>query len=358
MKERTLSIQPPFGGTLLLTMLILISLLACGEMLTRTRLFKSYFIAASRGSPHFQFELQLGRLESIIAQEGPIDCIFLGNSMVWLGFDPLVFSQAFQEKTGKELSCYNFGVDGLPVSGASAIKQYLIQKYQPKLLIYGTDARDFAVPREDRDATVILDIPWMQYHLGKFTLQGWLYENSHIYRYLETFGYLLRMEKQYLFIKNPGQYTSEDFGFRVDSRISDIVSTSPVQHLDLGPVRYYYQLLSDYKMLPENMSSLEEILNINHELTSLLVVVMPVPETYMDFFSTKPQNYQLFIEQVRDTSEKYGSSFWLPPDNIIPQDGWADYTHLNTRGAAAFSAWLGGQVGEAVNEGSVFALSR
>jgi hypothetical protein len=356
-EERTLRLTPPFGRTLYLTFLLLLILIGAGETLTRTHFFKTHFISSSRGSPHFQFEQQLGRLEALAEIDGSIDCIFLGNSMVWEGFDPLTFSHAYQEIAGDELRCFNFGVDGLPVTAASELAGYFMKVYQPRLLIYGIDARDFAVSRGERDATAILDTPWMQYQLGKFSLVGWLYENSYFYRYAETLGYLMHMDKTYLFIKEPGRLTRDDLGFHGDDRVGSYVTTSPAMHTDMAPVRYYYKMLSDFQMLPENISSFEEILNNDSDKSLVIVVVMPVPETYFDFFSSNSMGYQIFLDYLSESTERYGDILWLPP-NTIPLDGWVDYTHLNTRGAAAFSRWLGQQLGESVLTGQVSFFSR
>ena len=45
---------------------------------------------------------------------------FLGNSMVWRGFDPQAFAQAYQAQRGQALRCFNFGVDAMPAAGAGA----------------------------------------------------------------------------------------------------------------------------------------------------------------------------------------------------------------------------------------------
>jgi hypothetical protein len=358
MEERTLRLKPPFGNTILLTLLLLFFLVGAGETLTRTHFFKTHFISVSRGSPHYQFELQLGRLERMAAIEGSVDCIFLGNSMVGNGFDPIAFSRAYSDETGLELRCFNFGVDALPVTGASGLAQYFMKEYQPKLLIYGADARDFAVGREDWDAKVVLDIPWMNYQLGTFSIQGWLYEYSHFYRYARTIGYLLMLDKQYLFIKEPDRMTGEDLGFYAKDTVGSYVSTSPALHMEMAPVRYYFEMLSDYQILPENTSSLEDFLNNGKEGLAVAVVIMPVPETYHEFFSINPHGYRVFLDHLQTTTSRFGSTIYIPSPNIISEDGWADYTHLNTRGAAAFSRWLGQQLGESVLTGQVSILSR
>jgi hypothetical protein len=39
--------------------------------------------------------------------------------------------------------------------------------------------------------------------------------------------------------------------------------------------------------------------------------------------------------------------------DLIPDDGWADYSHLNSKGAVIFSKWLGKQLGKAVMDGQI-----
>ena len=39
--------------------------------------------------------------------------------------------------------------------------------------------------------------------------------------------------------------------------------------------------------------------------------------------------------------------------NMIPDDGWVDYSHLNTKGAKIFSEWLAHRVGQALEQSEI-----
>jgi hypothetical protein len=81
---------------------------------------------------------------------------------------------------------------------------------------------------------------------------------------------------------------------------------------------------------------------------------MPVPDTYYYFFGNGKDDYQRFIDQVNHLAEANEVQFWqTSPLQLIPDDGWVDYTHMNTTGARAFSQWLGQRVGERVNQGTI-----
>jgi hypothetical protein len=351
--------NPSYILTLSLTLLIFFLLLGVGELLARTTFFRSHFIPISRGTTHQQFEFQLGRLEMITALSGPVDCLLLGNSMVWRGFDPLVSGSAFQEQTGRDLRCFNFGVDALPVSTASVLAEYLIREYRPKLLIYGTDARDFSVARNDKDTTVLLDSPWIRYQMGEFNLLGWLYEKSYLYRYLETLANLLRLEKQWLFVNSPEALNSDSYGFTGDTDVGTFVSTPPHQNVHMGPVRYLFEMLSDYRMLPENLEAFDKLISSGTETTSIALVVLPVPDMYMEFFTRKDQDYQMYLDKIRRSAELAHVTVWETPTyNVIPPDGWVDYSHLNIKGAHAFSRWLGERLAEAAITGQLAGLDQ
>jgi hypothetical protein len=329
-------------------------LFAGSEVVARSQIFKAHVIASDRGSAHDQFELQLGRLETIVAIEGGVDCIFLGNSMVWRGFDPEVFASAYSDQTGHSMRCFNFGVDGMPASSAGALASILIQDYRPQLLIYGTDARDYAVTAETRDAAVLLDTPWLRYRRGQFSPGGWLYEHIHFSRYRQSLGHLLRLEKTYLFVSSPRALNKDSYGFTADESVGSYVSSSPREHVDLRTVRYYFSVLSDYRILPENVRGLQEVASYNSPDTEVVIVEMPVPETYMDFFGNGEGDYQQFLSQVQTIAAAHDVPFQQTSAlQLIPLDGWVDYSHLNTKGAGIFSRWLGEQLGTMTDRGLI-----
>jgi hypothetical protein len=103
-------------------------------------------------------------------------------------------------------------------------------------------------------------------------------------------------------------------------------------------------------MRPENLAALKQLIQLQNDQLQVLVVEMPVPPTYMYFFGQGQQDYQRFINQLDMTTTAHATAFWPTTSlSLIPEQGWVDYSHLNTNGAAVSSDWLGQQVGAAVN---------
>ena len=329
------------------TIVLLVLLVGASELLVRTKFFRSHIIATDWGSAHNQFETQLGRLQTVVANTGSIDCIFMGSSMVWHAFDPGEFSRVYNEETGREMKCFNFGVDGGVAATAGVLAPILVQDYQPRYLIFGTDARDYAVRFDATDVTVQLDTSWVRYRQGDITLRGWLYEHAHFSRAWESLGHLVRFQKTHLAVRGASTLDSSHYGFRPLDAVADYVMMSPLEHLDMPPVRYYHDLLSSYRIVPENVRGLKAIVALQDEKTKVIIVEMPVPETYLDFFGQGEEDYQLFISTVQGVANAHDVPFWLTrPLQMIPADGWMDYTHLNTKGARLFSRWLAENMAE------------
>jgi len=328
--------------------------LVLGEALVRVPAFQAHVVANKKGGRHRQFELQLGRLETAVARDGPIDCIILGNSMVWYGFDPQAFAQAYQRQTGREIRCFNLGVDGLPAVGAGALAPILAADYKPSLLIYGTSARDYVVSQESYYARSLLEMAWLQYRLGQFSIRGWFYDHSRLYQYSETLGHLIRFEKRYLLLIEPTASFNNRYGFYGNNRETKSVDRTPDPQSPEREVQGLFEQLSDYRMLPENLTGLEQVMAQNSRGTQVLIVEMPVPPTYLHFFGNGKQDYQRFIDQVDTVVASRAIRFWPTTQLLlIPDDGWTDYSHLNVRGGQVFSRWLGEKVGSAVVQGKL-----
>jgi hypothetical protein len=355
MKARTLQLHFPFGQTLLLVGMILLLFALAGEGITRTDTFQAKFARPTWGSRHIHLELQLDRLNHIVNQDGPVDCIFLGNSMVINGIDPITFANAYRNETGHDMRCFNFGVDGLSPVGASALAEILIEDYQPDLLVFGTDARDYAVGPEDGYARLVFETPWIQYRLGKISITGWLFDMSSLLRYRRPLRMLLRFDLQRALWERDNPTQSNKYGYSEDPRISEFVNEPPDPDSELTHVQYYFNTLSNYKILPEHLNALEDIARLADTTdTKVLILEMPIPSTYLYFFGDGVNDYQNFLDSVGNIAREYDLSFWTTTnENLIPNYGWADYSHLNTEGAKIFSEWLGEQVGEAVKAGSL-----
>jgi hypothetical protein len=344
----------PFGHTLALALMLFGLLMGLGEALVRTQVFRAAVVASNRGGRHGQFELQLGRLETIEARDGPIDCFFLGNSMVWHSFDPQAFAEGYRQQTGHDIRCFNFGIDGLTPIGAGALAPVLAADHQPSLLIYGTTARDFAVPSESEDNTVLLEMPWLRYRLGEFSIPGWFYDRSRLYQNWETVGHLLRIQKPNLLLTGPYASAKDNYGFYGHEGAALTAGAALDPQSQDPHIRGYFRLLSEYQMLPENVSGLEQVLALNGPRVTVLLIEMPIQPAYLQFFANGGQDYQRFLAQAQSVAESKAVSFWQTTGlEIIPEDGWYDYVYPNTKGAWVFSAWLGQQVGSAVVQGTL-----
>ena len=337
-----MQIQRPFGRTLIMTAVILLLYLCVGEAVARTGRFQAKFARPTWGSRHPHFERQLDRLNHIVNQVGPVDCLFLGSSMVINDIDPLLFANAYRNESGQDIRCFNFGVDGLTALGAAALAEILVKDYQPRLLVYGTDARDYVVKPQADDAAVILDTPWIRYRLGEFSIEGWLYDNSSLLRYRRPLRNLLQLNFTRSFWNQDSPSEWSKYGFIPEERVSEFVKTPPDPESELVHVQYYYGLQSDYEMLPENLLALDEIASLADKNTEVLILEMPVPDTYFTFFGDDGRDYVTFLNNVEAVAGKHSLMFWnTTAENLIPETGWADYSHLNAEGAKIFSEWLG-----------------
>jgi hypothetical protein len=242
----------------------------------------------------------------------------------------------------------------MPAVSAGALAPILVGDYQPSLLIYGTTAQDYVFSRESEAATVLLEMPWLRYRQGHFSIRGWFYDNSRLYQYWETLGHLLRLENRWLLLTGYYASAEDNYGFYGREAVGAFVSMPPDPESEENRVPYLFKMLSEYEMLPENLSGLEQLMAQNSGDTQVLIIEMPTPPTYMLFFDNGRQDYQRFIDQVESMAESRAVPFWQTTRlQLIPDEGWWDYSHLNTKGAQVFSKWLGEQLGSEVLQGKL-----
>ena len=353
MKLSTLQINAPFGKTFWLVMLVLFLLVGIAECVSRSEFFQAPLTPPKMGSRHYQLGHKLALLDAEVKKNGPIDCIMVGSSMVDMGFDPNVFQKDYQEIAGRDIRCFNFGIDSSSVASSAALVKILIEDYHPRLLIFGTDPRDYAIPGMERGPAVILDTSWVKYRLGSFSLEGWLLDHSYLFRYRQHLSRLMRFN----FEGTLWSATQLDLpilptGYTPLSTISTYINNPP-DPLDTSyEVTYYKNIYSSYHVLDENLEAMEAILDYNGSETQVIIVEMPVSDGLYYFFGSGEADYDRFVARVSELASLHRVPFWrTEPLDSIPDDGWSDYSHLNTTGAEIFSAWLGGQVGEAEANG-------
>lgn len=355
MKADTLRLTRLSGKTIWLTLALLLFFGGIAELVTRSDFFQAPLTPPKMGSRHYQLGHKLALLDAAIKKNGPIDCIAVGSSMVDVGFDPDSFQNAYQEITGRNIRCFNFGIDATSVASVSALVRILVEDYHPRLLIFGTDARDYVLAQEDQDVVVILDTPWVRYRLGDFSLDGWLTEHSYFYRYRQHLARLIRFNYQgTLWSETKINFEILPNGQTPISTVNTSANDPPNLQDDTFEVKYYTRIFTTYKIIDVNLESLEEVINHNGPDTRVLVVEMPVSDGYHYFFGNGENDYKLFIDQVSEVAVLHQVPFWqTEPLDMIPNDGWTDYSHLNTKGAKVFSAWLGQQIGKAEGQGVI-----
>jgi hypothetical protein len=358
----TLQLHRPWGITLGLAFIILLFFLLAGETLFRSEMVHAALVAPGMGSEHRQFAEQLNRFEAYASENQPVDCIFIGNSTIMTDFAPDVFERAYKRETDEEIDCYNFGVSASTAASSAALAQILVQDYEPRLLIYGTQARDYTISPEEEEAAVLLDAPWIRYKLGYPSPEGWLYDRSFLYRYRDIIMQSVRFESdlQYL-LRATGARQEEvrDDYFPKDGQGPFDIPNPPSRDSGHGHDKYYFDTLAGYEVLPENLEALELIINSQSSTTQVVVVEMPVPETFFFYFGDGEQDYETFINTIRKSVLARSVPFWETTSlNLFTEDNWFNYSHLNSGGAVLFSEWFGRQLGEAVQNSSITLPSR
>jgi hypothetical protein len=342
----TLRLKRPVELTLVFALLLLPLFFGALELFLRVDALQPYIVRLipSLGGRHLQMEEQLGRLERFAATEGHVDCIFLGSSLVWLGFDPPVFETAYADATGHNIRCFNLGIEALPTSAANPIAQFVLQKYHPWLLIYGTSARDYAIDTGDEDSRVIFETPGLQYQLGKRTPWNWLVSNSYVVRYMSRLGDLLRFDEDALQYLRSSSAISQGF----------LGKTVPPQEVHFqAAARDAARFFRPYEVRPVNVEALGAIARQRHNGSQVVVVEMPVSAAYFAYMEQGKKDYDRFVSQVSDTLSAEGTIFLRSSPDLIPDAGWWDRSHMNMRGADIFSQWLAKKIADLVAAGEI-----
>jgi hypothetical protein len=130
----TLQLSFPFGKTIALAGVILLALLGIGEAICRTSWARDRLVAPSLDINFETLDVKIDLLAKLADRE-PIDCVFVGSSMVNRGIDIEVFEKVFNQQTGESITCFNLGLGGTSASEAAALAEIVIDTYHPALLV-------------------------------------------------------------------------------------------------------------------------------------------------------------------------------------------------------------------------------
>lgn len=350
-KSSTFKAVKHLGTGFWLTATLLFALFLSLEVVLRADPLQPFLarMIPNLGSRHLQLEEQFARLARFAGTKGQVDCIFLGSSLVWLGLNPSTFEEAYERETGQQIRCFNFGVEALPANAAADLAEVLISDYHPRLLIYGTSARDYAIGRTQEESRAVSDTPWLQEKLGQKTATSWVVTNSYLVRYVKEISRLLRLERH-----SWNSLSQPDLSQGFLGKTTEATR----EHYEAA-ARDAARWLRPYEIQRENLQGLITILHQREKGIAVIVVEMPVNSQYSAYFENGRGDYTRFVTQLtRVAVAEDAILLRAPADDVIPEDGWWDRSHLNQLGAEAFSQWMANEVSQLENMGEIRPLGR
>lgn len=324
---KTLKLSLPFGRIFLQALLSLVLFSLTLELFSRTPLIDRLTLPQSYGSSHPHFEAQISRLKERIAQGEPSDCIFIGNSQVLYGVDPVIVEERVYQQTGQVIHCQNFGLGGLPPMSAAPLAKVLIKNFHPSIIIFGTGMWDYSSSNAFSTHNSLMSSPWMQYQLGSFSLDGWFYDQSLAFRYIFGADRALK--------------TRDDKGDRINA--DGHATYSGQTQLTIPEQLEYFETIAERpEITPTQLDGLKQLLALNSSEVRIIVIETPFDPTFLTVKRKARLLYPDFKKMLTYQAEAAGVDLWLTQDSItFPQEDWYDLIHLNEQGSIYFSGLLG-----------------
>ncbi len=339
MKGNTLQITKPVGKTLAASLLLLALALPALELLARLPITISLLPSPSIGSAHKKLDLNFSFLDRLVNEEGPVDCLFIGSSMVKASIDPEIISRVYKQESGQTIRCFNFGVAGFTPRVAANLAEILIEKYKPRVLIWGISPESF-IQGAGRKAKEMLELnAWYRYQKGEFNLPGWLTEYSQAFRYFLRGKIWLEnpMLSRELSLRERGM---SRYGFSRKNREKEPAGIA------LKVQKNNKAFPKDKKLYVSNDAffSLKKLLAFKSRV-QLILVEIPVHPSITGVYKKTPDLRGKIRENIAKIAAEekipFIQSHHLEP---IPDKGWKNINHMNVRGADIFSEWLGIQL--------------
>jgi len=210
----------------------------------------------------------------------------------------------------------------------------LVADYRPRALVYAVSAWDV---RDTERFDGAEGIDWLRYRNGTTTVRGWLSEHSAAYRYYLTVRYRLRFSADLVPLLHQLEREIDGDGF--------LPRQAVFQGTPYGP----------YDAAPPPSAALEELGDGVRRLARLaaergarfVVIEVPTPQTA----AHRPAGgTRLVLDELAAIASREALGFrGVSPGEVSPE-GFADVSHLNSAGAAAFServgVWLGAMLRE------------
>lgn len=324
---KTLNLSLPFGRIFLHALLVLVFFSLTLEILSRTPIIDRLALPQSYGSSHPHFEAQVSRIKERIAKEGQPDCIFIGNSQVLYGIDPVIVEGRIYQQTGQVIHCQNFGLGGLPPMSAAPLARVLIKDFHPTIIIFGTGMWDYSSANAFSTHNSLMSSPWVQYQLGSFSLDGWFYDQSHAFRYIFGADRALKTRD------DKGDHINA-YGHAAYSGQTEL--TVPEQ------MEYFETISKKPEITPTQLDGLHQLLALNSSEVKIILIETPFDPTFLTVKRKARLLYPDFKKMLTYQAEAAGVDLWLTQDSIaFPQEDWYDLIHLNEKGSIYYSGLLG-----------------
>ena len=319
---------------------IFVALVMVGEIAMRQPRLVDALPAPERFLWHAtNVQAKLDQLEGWEDQRG-VDVLFLGNSTVLAGIDPVVFDEA-RGVTGKDEVSYNAALEGLPAAAVGQFATVYLDRVQPKLMVYGLTPQDLnRNSPTGRDLTQrVAEAPAMFAATARGparSLANVLLERSSLFRYrFIIIDYLLRggdLEPI------PPIYFDER-GATSDSTVLADIDPDARSHLLNNDGVWAYDVRGTQTNALEALSGV-----LRKRGVDLLLVNMPMADGYYENF-TSESHYTGYTMALSDLAERNQVTLFdmeaLPSKTAFEDRHFADLNHLNDAGAEKLSRILG-----------------
>ncbi len=321
--------------------LIVVVILVGLEMVARSPAIAKAITVHSYGFQQFFFEIKWQKFNEFYQRYGKVEFVFFGNSMVNTGIDIDAFDVYLHKVTGEYPRSFNFGLDGLKLDATSDVIRLLVENFSLKVVVIGTELRDFATADEDTETDVFTGTPWLIYRLGGFSPYGWIVDHS---AFLQIF---LRYRNwaqedfpaQYALIRHHWLLATET-GYKGDS--NKVVWSVPQPDF-ADPVeqarREQYQ---DFRFSEEKFTMLRELIEFCQEHGLMVILLeMPVTDEFYQYFPNPRGDRDEYLTRVKEVAAEAGALFVDSPAlSVITPEGWSNLNHMNYIGANFYGQYL------------------
>ena len=333
----TLHIKFPFGKSILIALVLIPVIIAAMELaLLWVPVPETVLLPTLDGNISYpEIDIKLFRM-GFWDDTQNVNCLIMGSSMVDYGFDPSTLDGKEGFAGLKEPHCFNMALRGMRPKTNSSVAAILQKRVKPKIILLGLSPIDFA--GEVQTIGNYNSSPWFQYQFGNTSFQGWLIDNSRLYRYWLAF--LKYRDPAYQNEMHNIRLLLNDRGLQIRQKSGDVFQVNPVLQIP------------NFTISPEDKKYLAKIAALNGDDVKVVVFEMPTNPDIMPYYvAGGVEGYErTFVEPVESVLKEYNIPFIRTQNEIeqvVPPEGWTDQLHMNDLGMRRFSVWFADKISAA-----------